>query len=125
MNALQRLIRRHCEVTGQSQADIARRGGLPKQTVSWIARGEGTGATEPDTLNKLAAGMGVDPRRVHYAAAQAAGYDLEETTSDEDELEVLSAMVRTLDPPRRRAVERRAAELLREMHADETERGAG
>lgn len=122
MNALQRLIQRYLDATGETQADIVRRGGLPRQTVSWILRSSNASAQQvkPETLDKLAVGMSMDPRRVHLAGAQAAGYDVEETAAgDEDRFVVLSAMVRTLDPPRRREVEQRAAQLMRDMRAAE------
>jgi transcriptional regulator with XRE-family HTH domain len=72
-NALQALIAEHMENTGDTLADIAARGGLPRQTVSGLLnRGQSGGIPRRSTLQKLATGLGLSLSTVTDAAAQAA-----------------------------------------------------
>lgn len=72
-NALQRLIAEHLADTHESIAEVAVRGGLSRQTVSALAHRNGPRSMpRPDTLDKLARGLGVSPEVVRQAAHEAA-----------------------------------------------------
>lgn len=73
-NPLQALIAEHMANTGDNLADIAARGGLPRQTVSGLLHRDGAGGIpRRATLAKLATGLGVSLATVTRAAAQSAG----------------------------------------------------
>lgn len=72
-NALQALIREHMAATGDTIADIAARGGLPRQTVSnMLNRTDWGGIPHRRTMRALATGLGVSLAVVHDAAAHVA-----------------------------------------------------
>lgn len=72
-NALQALIQEHMQATGDTVADIATRGGLPRQTVSnLLHREDWAGIPHRRTLEHLARGLGVSLTVVMAAAAQVA-----------------------------------------------------
>lgn len=72
-NALQALIREHMSNTGDTLADIANRGGLPRQTVSALLYRDGSGGIpRRATLDRLAVGLGLSRAVVYDAAGRAA-----------------------------------------------------
>jgi transcriptional regulator with XRE-family HTH domain len=72
-NALQALIAEHLANTADTVADVAARGGLPRQTVSGLLnRTETGGMPRRATLERLAVGLGLSLSTVTDAAAQAA-----------------------------------------------------
>jgi len=99
------LIANHCRRTGETYADIARRGGLPRQTVSALMQ-PGRELTRPHvrTLDKLAAGLELSPNVVRAAATLGLGNTrprsalLAELAAelDEKELGVLLAVAHAL-----------------------------
>lgn len=121
MNALQRLIREHVESTGETLADIARRGGMPRQTVSLLANREHMPQTpHAPTLRRLAVGLGVDLNTVRAAAAEAAGFEVVQL-DDPDKLVIVAAL-EPLTPEARAALKARAEQWLAEAAADESKR---
>lgn len=113
MNALQALIAAHVAATGESYADIARRGGMSRQTVSSLALRDTSRQTpRPETLRKLAAGLGLDLQTVRAAAANAAGFQTIHV-EDQDALIIVAALAE-LDDEQRDALKRRAMSLLAE-----------
>ena len=117
MNALQALIAAHCEATGETYADIARRGDMSRQTVSTLATREVLRQTpRAVTLAGLAKGLEVDINVVRAAAARAAGFLTIE--GDDDTLVIIAAMGE-LDDEQREALKRRAMQLLAEAKADQ------
>jgi transcriptional regulator with XRE-family HTH domain len=73
LNPLQALIADHMANTGDSLADIATRGGLPRQTVSGLLNRDTTGGIpRRSTLQKLATGLGLSLATVIEAAAATA-----------------------------------------------------
>ena len=72
-NALQALIQEHMSNTGDTLADIANRGGLPRQTVSALLNRDGSGGIpRRATLDRLAVGLGLSRAVVAEAAGRAA-----------------------------------------------------
>lgn len=67
---LQRLLLEHMEATGDSFNAIAKRGGLPRQTVQAILYRSGSSVPQEATMRKLAKGLGVPLQLVHEAVAQ-------------------------------------------------------
>lgn len=73
LNPLQELIRAHCEARNETLADIAKRGGMSRQTLSALMnKGGGAGVPRATTLAKLATGLGLSLRVVQDAASEAA-----------------------------------------------------
>lgn len=71
-NALQALIREHLANTSDTVADIAARGGLPRQTVSRLLNlADPGGMPRRPTLERLAIGLGLSSSVVIDAAADA------------------------------------------------------
>ena len=74
-NPLQALITEHMANTGDTLADIAARGGLPRQTVSGLLnRDESGGIPRRSTLQRLATGLGLSLATVTEAAAQTVAH---------------------------------------------------
>lgn len=119
MNALQALIAAHVEATGESYAAIARRGGLSRQTLSTLVSSQGLKQTpRPETLRRLAIGLGINLNVVRAAAATAAGFDTI-NLDDHDALVIVAAMGE-LNAEQRQALKQRAITLLQEARADAT-----
>lgn len=73
LNPLQALIAEHMANTGDTLADIAARGGLPRQTVSGLLNRDASGGIpRRTTLQKLATGLGLSLATVTDAAAATA-----------------------------------------------------
>jgi len=111
LNPLQRLIRQRLRERGWSYGDVARRGGLPRSTVSTLAATRNLSRPpRPATINALAKGLDVPVSAVRAAAAESTGlhyYD-EVPTGGEDpadrERELLIASIDELTPEDRRHV---------------------
>lgn len=72
LNPLQRLIADHVEQTGETYTDIAARGRMPRQTISYLMNRPPAfpGMPQPDTIRRLAVGLRL-PRAVVQNAAAA------------------------------------------------------
>lgn len=127
MNALQRLIQRYLdEHPGETYASIARRGNIKAGTVQAVAkRPRKRQMPTHETLEGLARGMSMSLDVVEQAARQAAGINatvIEIGTDDEDVM-MLLAVSRELDPERLRELARRARYLREEMEEEQRRRG--
>lgn len=97
-NPLQALIREHMANTGDTLADIAARGGLPRQTVSGLlTRGNRGGIPRRATLEALAVGLGLSRAVVAEAAGKAASMQGDASPLDH-RLTVLVEVARSLPP---------------------------
>jgi hypothetical protein len=94
-NALQRLIYTHVQDTGETYADIAARGRMPRQTVSALMNRPPGFPSMPhaDTIKRLAVGLRL-PRSVVQAAA-ADSVSVEHPTPTPDAV-LLQRLVETL-----------------------------
>jgi len=122
MNALQQLIADYlADNPGESYSGIARRGGLPRQTVWAIAKRESSRQTpHPDTIAGLAKGMEMPEARVRSAAGIAAGYPA--TTSSHITTErgqLIAEALNALDDERLEILARRARFLLAEQREEQ------
>ena len=98
-NALQALITEHMANTGDTLADIAARGGLPRQTVSGLLnRDQSGGIPRRSTLQKLATGLGLSLATVTEAAAQAASNGTAQHSPLDHRLSVLVDTASRLSP---------------------------
>jgi transcriptional regulator with XRE-family HTH domain len=111
LNPLQRLIRQRIQERGWSYGEVARRGGLPRSTVSTLAATRNLGRPpRPATIDALAKGLDVPVSAVRAAAAESTGlhyYD-EPSARHQDprdrERELLIASIDELTPEDRRHV---------------------
>jgi transcriptional regulator with XRE-family HTH domain len=111
INPLQRLIQQRMRERGWSYGDVARRGGLPRSTVSTLATTRNLGRPpRPATIDALATGLNVPVSAVRAAAAESTGlhyYDeapaRREDPGDRDR-ELLIASIDELTPEDRRHV---------------------
>jgi len=126
MNDLQRLIDDYIkDHPDESYATIAKRGGIPRQTVWALAKKEAARQTpRPQTISALARGMGISEEVVRRAAGQAAGYPstpmMSELKTDRGRMIVES--LNELDEERQEVLMRRLRFLLAEQRE---ERGQG
>jgi transcriptional regulator with XRE-family HTH domain len=105
MNTLQQLIHSRMAELRCSYGDIARRGGLPRSTVYHLAsNSRPVRVPNPQTLERLAAGLQVPEPVVRAAAAAAAGFVLDEQRAGDPEIEVLVASLSRLTAEERRHV---------------------
>ncbi|MEU4155679.1 helix-turn-helix transcriptional regulator [Actinoplanes sp. NPDC026670] len=111
-----RLIREYQERTGESYADIAKRGGLPKATVGQYVAKPLTAMPKPESLQKLAAGMRADITTVTRAAQQAAGYHVAEVDTP-DGTRILISHFEQLSPDQQASVSALVEHLLKQ-HRD-------
>jgi transcriptional regulator with XRE-family HTH domain len=118
VNPLQELIRTRMTERHWSFADVARRGGLPHSTVHHLATNERpTRPPHPQTLSRLAAGLGLPDEQVRAAAAQAVGYTVLSAATQDPAVELLVAALGKLDKKDLRHVAALVRSLLDE---DET-----
>jgi transcriptional regulator with XRE-family HTH domain len=111
LNPLQRLIQQRMRERGWSYGEVARRGGLPRSTVSTLAATRNLGRPpRPATIDALARGLDVPVSVVRSAAAESTGlhyYD-EAPGGQEDpgdlERELLISSIDELTPEDRRHV---------------------
>lgn len=123
MNDLQRLIDDYIkDHPGESYADIAKRGGIPRQTVWALAKKETARQTpHPRTIAALAKGMGMSEEVVRRAAGQAAGYPATPVSSQHmtDRGRMIAEALTELDEERLEVLARRARFLLAEMREEQ------
>lgn len=104
MPALARLIAEVRESSGDSYADIADRGGMPRSTVHKLATAELTGLPKRETLERLARGLNVPVEIVTQAAHTSTGYHVYAEATPDATTQVLIANISRLDPDQRAAV---------------------
>lgn len=98
--ALQMLIAEHLANTTDTLADVAARGGLPRQTVSALLNRDNPGGMpRRATLERLAVGLGLSAAAVLDAAAQSAGSRRQVGQGAVDQrVIVLGELARTMAP---------------------------
>lgn len=69
---LQQLILEHMAATGETYADLAKRGGLPRQTLQAIVQRESKAMPRPATLVAVADALQLPLAKVQQAAAASA-----------------------------------------------------
>jgi len=118
MNALQQLIADYLrDHPGETFASIARRGGMPRQTVYAIAKRKRPRQTPRlETIRALAKGLETQEQTVRAAVGLASGYSGIERASQDEAM--LLEMFRSLDDERREAVLRRARSMLAEVNEE-------
>ncbi|MDR6861925.1 hypothetical protein [Phycicoccus sp. 3266] len=122
MNALQQLVADYLsDNPGESYSSIARRGGLPRQTVWAIAKRESSRQTpHPDTIDGLARGMNMPEARVRAAAGMAAGYPgAVSSTISSERGQLIAEALNELDEERLEILARRARFLLAEQRDEQ------
>lgn len=77
-NALAELVRRTLAAEDLSYADVAKKGALPKPTVAKLATRPLVQSPKPETLLRLAAGLGLPVAVLQEAVAEALGYSRQE-----------------------------------------------
>jgi transcriptional regulator with XRE-family HTH domain len=113
MNELQGLIQRRMTQQNWSYGDVARRGGLPRSTVHYLATSEKlVNPPMPRTLEKLARGLDVPLETVRAAAAAAAGLAVWQEKTPDPEIEVMVAGLAKLTAEERRHVQALISSLL-------------
>jgi len=113
MNPLQRLIRSRMRELHCSYGDVARRGGLPRSTVHYVATHRHPARLpHPATLERLAVGLDLPVDVLRPAAAAASGLVLGREQVDDPEIEVLIASLSRLSPEDRRHVAALVRSLL-------------
>lgn len=126
MNAMQRLIRTRMAELDLSFAEVGRRGGIPPNTV-WALAKKSRHRQPPraQTLERLARGLDLPLDVVRAAAADAAGYRLEEVSTTleaaEDVRIVVAAMAELSAADRAKL--RRMAQMFADEMRDEDDRG--
>lgn len=113
MTALRRLIAAHCERTGDSYADIARRGGFSSssQVHALATRDYTKTGPRPRTLEKLAVGLGIPVQEVRAAVGKDIGVTSEKMSN---RIYTIVRGLHQLDDEGLEAVERRLAHLIEE-----------
>jgi transcriptional regulator with XRE-family HTH domain len=111
LNPLQRLIQQRMRERGWSYGQVARRGGLPRSTVSTLTATRNLGRPpRPATIDALAKGLDVPVSTVRAAAAESTGmHYYDEATArpqnpGDGERELLIASIDELTPEDRRHV---------------------
>jgi len=94
---LAELIRKHQDNTGESYSIIAHRAGLSKAKIGQLASSEQAHMPRADTIEKLAAGLGLPLRVIQQAAMASAGIAPEGYDS-EQRVDLLAALLRELSP---------------------------
>lgn len=120
-HALARLIADTMRQTGATYSSIARKGGMPRQTVAAIAQRKLVTTPRPDTLEKLAKGLGLSFATVASHASLAVSQTFQDTqwaTIQEDPLlMVLMDKASSLDEQGRVVLLQTAKALLGEVPA--------
>jgi len=128
INPLQRLIQQRLREQGWSYGDVARRGGLPRSTVSTLAATRNLARPpRPATIDALAKGLDVPVAVVRAAAAESTGLHYYDEVSAAGERpgdparELLIASIDELSPDDRRHVSALVESLRRKASAEPTE----
>ncbi len=126
MNALQRLIADYLgDHPEETFSSIARRGGMPRQTVQALARRNQVRATPRDaTIEALAEGLRMDVEIVKAAAGLTAGYGQGTAALENEQVRMLVEVASELDEERLMAVFRRARALLEEAREEQQDKEA-
>lgn len=125
---LQRLLLEHMEATGETFSAIAKRGGLPRQTVQAVLYSKGARVPLESTMAKLAKGLGVSVATVRAAVAKGLteerpnGASLR-SVSEDPVLLVLMETASELGPDQRRVLVE-TAQALRRLSATQPPRRA-
>jgi cyanate lyase len=115
---LQRLLLEHMEATGESFAEIARRGGMPRQTVQAVLYRQGHSVPLEATMEKLAKGLGLPVAAIREAVADGLAPDSHKdgkvpTVRQDPILLVLMEVAKTLPPEQRQVLLDTARSLQR------------
>lgn len=117
MNALQKLIRERMHELNLTFEDVGRKGGLSRTTVNTIAMKDSPRSTpRHETLVKLARGLDLPVDVLRQAAAESAGYILEEVPTSLEgakTLRVIAAAHERLAPADREFLAKVAEDLVR------------
>jgi transcriptional regulator with XRE-family HTH domain len=129
LNPLQRLIQQRLRDRGWSYGDVARRGGLPRSTVSTLAATRNlVRPPRPATIDALAKGLDIPVSAVRAAAAQSTGlhyYDVAPAGREDPgdwERELLIASIDELTPEDRRHVAALVESLRNRASREPTDR---
>lgn len=128
LNPLQRLIRQRMRERGWSYGNVARRGCLPRSTVSTLAATRNlTRPPRPATINALAEGLDLPVSVVRAAAAESTGlhyYDQAPARQQEgdQERDLLIASIDELTPEDRRHVAALVESLRNKASRDQADR---
>ena len=114
-NALARLIEAARRASGESYAEIARRGQMPASTVHKLATTDLHTPPKKETLESLAKGLDLPVKVVTRAATEAAGYYVYEDTLPDSETQVLIANIEQLTPEQRASVTALVGHMLKSM----------
>lgn len=127
MNALQRLIRSRMAELDLTFRDIGTRGGLPWTTVSALAnKTEHRQAPRRGTLEKLAKGLDLPLDVVRAAAAESAGFSLQEiplgsqitSLAAAEDVRIVAAVMGELSASDRAKLRRLAIAFKNELDAE-------
>lgn len=94
---LAELIRQHQDKTGDSYSMIARRAGLSKAKVGQLANPSQPHMPRIDTIEKVATGLNLPVRIVQQAAMASAGIT-PEGYDTEQQIDLIVALLRELNP---------------------------
>ncbi|GGN40097.1 hypothetical protein FHR83_007120 [Actinoplanes campanulatus] len=104
-NPLAQLIRQHMDATGDGYSSIGRKAGLGRATVQALATRELKAMPAPDTLRRLATGLGLTTpegyQTVLRAAEAATGYYVYGGAMPDTDSAYLMASVQELTPEQR------------------------
>lgn len=123
MNAMQRLIRQRMAELDLSFAEVGRRGDIPQNTVWRLAnKVQHRQPPRAQTLERLARGLDLPLDVVRAAAADAAGYRLEEintTLEAAEDVRIVVAAMSELSAADRAKLRRMAQMFAEEMAAED------
>jgi transcriptional regulator with XRE-family HTH domain len=120
MNALARLIHRRREELGLTWKELATRGGFPSHTIIYTlaTKAEHKQPPRAETLDRLAKALDVSIDLVRAAAAEAAGYRLEDIKVDlavAEDVRVVAAAMNELSESDRAKLRRLALDFLNDV----------
>lgn len=117
MNALQKLIRERMHELNLTFEDVGKKGGLSRTTVNTIAmKDEPRSTPRHETLVKLARGLDLPVSVLRQAAAESAGYFIEDISTSlkgAKTLQVIAAAHDQLDETDREFLAKVAEDLVR------------
>jgi transcriptional regulator with XRE-family HTH domain len=120
MNALARLIHRRREELGLTWKELGARGGFPSHTVfhALATKAEHRQPPRAETLERLAKALDVSLDLVRAAAAEAAGYRLEDVKVNlevAEDVRVVAAAMNELSAGDRAELRRMAVDFLNDV----------